>query len=574
MNLEKRKKKSLAQQSKQILIFMTVILVIILGGCTYVLNKTSWQIYDQMSQMAQLYAQELDNRFLRISRNLFSTIMDKNETNSTFWKNVNLMKNGDYSEYAIGELREEYFSSAWEYGTEYRIFLYIHETDKLYQLSMFSDGDYKISSEIAASIREQICKLDKKTYAVKKKWDVIECDNEVYICKIAQEKGIALGCVVNVKSILEPFSELSLGKHGYVSLVNQDEVSIVALDHNGIISEPQDMNVKNTYTIRQKLSRTPFEIRVWISLGGVLSLMTGSLLGMTILIFMILIMSSFLLFHVYSNIMKPLKVFTQNLKQYNEGGYTLNMTEGNLLELEQIDDKFRTMIHQIRKLKITLYERELEKQKIEMDYLKMQIRPHFYLNCLNFIYSMIDFGNFEQARAMTKITSDYLSYIFQNTTDKVPVLAELKHCEDYLKILLLRYPDKFTYYFEVHDEVTNAEIFPFLIQVYVENAAKQALISDEKILISVTVYPEDRGNEKYVNVFISDTGKGFSDEILCKLQNGQRISDDGKHVGIWNCMRRFQYYYGNQGEINFSNSPLGGAVIDIHVPYKIGRSDT
>ena len=88
---------------------MTVILVIILGGYTYVLNKTSGQIYEQMSQMAQLYAQELDNRFLRISRNLFSTIMDTNETNSTFWGNVNLMKNGDYSEYAIGKLREEYF---------------------------------------------------------------------------------------------------------------------------------------------------------------------------------------------------------------------------------------------------------------------------------------------------------------------------------------------------------------------------------------------------------------------------------------------------------------------------------
>lgn len=60
---KKTKKKSLAQQSKQILILMTVILVIILGGCTYVLNKTSGQIYEQMSQMAQLYAQELDNRF-------------------------------------------------------------------------------------------------------------------------------------------------------------------------------------------------------------------------------------------------------------------------------------------------------------------------------------------------------------------------------------------------------------------------------------------------------------------------------------------------------------------------------
>ena len=113
---------------------------------------------------------------------------------------------------------------------------------------------------------------------------------------------------------------------------------------------------------------------------------------------------------------------------------------------------------------------------------------------------MIDFGDYEHARAMTKITSDYLSYIFRNTTDRVPVLAESKHCEDYLKILLLRYPDKFTYYIEVHDEVADAEIFPFLIQVYVENAAKQALMADEKMLISVTVYPEDRDDEKYVNI--------------------------------------------------------------------------
>ena len=65
--------------------------------------------------------------------------------------------------------------------------------------------------------------------------------------------------------------------------------------------------------------------------------MAGSLLGMTVLIFMILIMSGISLFHVYSNIMKPLKVFTQTFSNMDEGGYMLNMTEGNLLELEQID---------------------------------------------------------------------------------------------------------------------------------------------------------------------------------------------------------------------------------------------
>ena len=135
-------------------------------------------------------------------------------------------------------------------------------------------------------------------------------------------------------------------------------------------------------------------------------------------------------------------------------------------------------------------------------YLKIQIRPHFYMNCLNFIYSMIDFGQYDHAKSMSRITSDYLAYIFRNTSEMVPVTAEMNHCENYLKILLLRYPEKFTYYLEVHEEVKDAVIFPFLIQVFVENAAKHALTLETVPLISVTVYPEDRGDEKYVNTYI------------------------------------------------------------------------
>ena len=83
-------------------------------------------------------------------------------------------------------------------------------------------------------------------------------------------------------------------------------------------------------------------------------------------------------------------------------------------------------------------DRELEKQQIEMDYLKLQIRPHFYLNCLNFIYSMIDFKQYGNAQKMTKTTSDYLQYVFRSTSGLVPVKAETAHCEDYLKKMCIR----------------------------------------------------------------------------------------------------------------------------------------
>ena len=53
-------------------------------------------------------------------------------------------------------------------------------------------------------------------------------------------------------------------------------------------------------------------------------------------------------------------------------------------------------------------------------------------------------------------------------------------------------------------------------------------MADEKMLISVTVYPEDRDDEKYVNILSRIREREFPDEILCKLQNGQNISDNGK----------------------------------------------
>ena len=280
-----------------------------------------------------------------------------------------------------------------------------------------------------------------------------------------------------------------------------------------------------------------------------------------------------ILLYLKKNILEPVQQFTQRLEQYDNGEYALSLTESNLLELEQIDDKFKNMIRQIRRLKITLYEQELEKQKVEMDFLKLQIRPHFYLNCLNFIYSMIDFRQYDSARKMSRITADYLTYIFRNTSERVPVTAETVHCRNYLDILLLRYPDSFEGYVEVHEEVQDAEIFPFLIQVFVENAAKHALTLEEKILISVTVYPEDREEGTYVNIYISDTGDGFPPDVLHKLQRGEGVSEGGHHLGIANCLKRFRLYYNGMGEINFSNSPLGGAIVDIHIPYRKYKRD-
>ncbi len=565
-----RIQRTMAQQVKRVLAVLVLVLVVYTAGSIVLLDRESRLAVRELDQMSELYTNELDNRFQRISRRLFTIIMEKNQPNSVFWDYVDMMDAQGGLDYPLVKLREQFFSSAWEYGQEYCFFLYLEKQEKYCQLTIDSEGRYTDDGAVLQAVLNQIENLNNSNvpYSVKKKWNIISGGGENYMCKIAQNNGVYLGCYVNVKSILEPFSHITMGKDGYVCLVNGQGECVGKLTSQGISEEGLELERADRYSIEKQLSQAPFTIRMRVSGERIRAVMMNSMVVLVLLAAILIASSAVILLYLKRNILEPVREFTKKLEQYDDGEYAFGLTEGNLLELEQIDDKFKNMIRQIRRLKITLYEQELEKQKAEMDFLKLQIRPHFYLNCLNFIYSMIDFKQYDNARQMSKITADYLTYIFRNTSEKVPVTAETAHCQNYLDILLLRYPDSFEGYVEVHDEVKDAEIFPFLIQVFVENAAKHALTLEERILISVTVYPEDRQEGTYVNIYISDTGDGFPSDVLEKLQRGEGVSERGHHVGIANCLKRFKLYYNGRGEINFSNSPLGGAIVDIHIPYR------
>lgn len=532
-NPKHRKQKSMAQQMKLILVVLLLILAAYIAGSVMILGRIRQQALRDMDEMSELYTNELDSRFLRISRKLFSTIMEKRQTESVFWNYANMILEEDENvDYPLSRLRELYLSGIWEYGQEYQMFLYLGGKDRYWHLSLTPEGAYTVPEALEEAMKEQAEAVQDDSYSVKKKWNIVTCGGETYMCKIAQGEGVSLGCYVNVKSILEPFSRITVGEQGYVRLVDENGNCAVLLTSEGISGPESGKAAAGGYSIRKVLRQAPFEIQMRVSGERLMQMMLGSVAVIAVLAGILIGAAAFILLSMNRNLLAPVRQFINHLEEYDEGNDRLSITESGLLELERIDDKFKRMIRQIRRLKITLYEQELEKQKIENAYLKLQIRPHFYLNCLNFIYSMIDFGKYTYAQRMSKITAEYLSYIFRN-----------------------------------------ALIFPFLIQVFVENAAKHALTLTEKILISVTVYPEDREDGKYVNIYISDTGKGFPGKVLQKLRAGESLTEGGQHVGIENCKKRFRYYYKEKGEIYFENSPLGGAIVDIHIPYEKGEDN-
>lgn len=106
MRISKQTKKTtLAQQGRYLLICLLSMLLLFLAGSVLILNRTQRQVYEQLEEISKLYTDELDNRFFRISRNLFSTVMDSSNPDSAFWKYMDLMEKDQYEEYVITQLR-------------------------------------------------------------------------------------------------------------------------------------------------------------------------------------------------------------------------------------------------------------------------------------------------------------------------------------------------------------------------------------------------------------------------------------------------------------------------------------
>lgn len=102
MRISKQTKKTtLAQQGRYLLICLLSMLLLFLAGSVLILNRTQQQVYEQLEEISKLYTDELDHRFFRISRNLFSTVMDSSNPDSAFWKYMDLMEKDQYEEYVI-----------------------------------------------------------------------------------------------------------------------------------------------------------------------------------------------------------------------------------------------------------------------------------------------------------------------------------------------------------------------------------------------------------------------------------------------------------------------------------------
>ncbi|SCP96989.1 sensor histidine kinase [Anaerobium acetethylicum] len=243
--------------------------------------------------------------------------------------------------------------------------------------------------------------------------------------------------------------------------------------------------------------------------------------------------------------------------------------DGVCEEYEGVNNAFNEMVHEIKSLKIDVYEEKIVRQRIHTQYLKLQITPHFLINCLSMVYQLAEINRTDLVQLMLKNLSNYLRYTI-SSGQTVTLEQELTHIDNYIALSKIRYPDSISFHSEISPETLQAKVIPLLLQSFVENTIKYEVVLGKVIEIHINTSMIQKENNAFISITIWDTGCGFDKELLDRLQNiDQYLHEEStKHIGISNVLQRAYLQFDPENcDFHFSNRPEGGARIDIVLPF-------
>jgi LytS/YehU family sensor histidine kinase len=120
---------------------------------------------------------------------------------------------------------------------------------------------------------------------------------------------------------------------------------------------------------------------------------------------------------------------------------------------------------------------ELEKQNLEqqLEYLRYQINPHFFMNTLNNIHALVDIDPSKAQETILELSKMMRFVLYEGDKSGVPLTKEFSFIRTYAKLMELRYTDKVKITVDVPNEAPDKTIPPLMLISFIENAFKHGI---------------------------------------------------------------------------------------------------
>lgn len=171
----------------------------------------------------------------------------------------------------------------------------------------------------------------------------------------------------------------------------------------------------------------------------------------------------------------------------------------------------------------------------QLEYLKYQINPHFFMNTLNNIHALVDI-NPEQAKRSIVILSKMMRYLlYESNHEMIPLSKEISFINNYISLMRMRYTEKVQVNTDLPDSpsatASDGEIPPLLLITFVENAFKHGVSYQHDTRIDISARTED--------------GRLLFCCSNTKKEEGGMLKEEGG-VGLKNVRRRLDIIYQDQ----------------------------
>ena len=181
--------------------------------------------------------------------------------------------------------------------------------------------------------------------------------------------------------------------------------------------------------------------------------------------------------------------------------------------------------------------KELERENLtrQLEYLKYQINPHFFMNTLNNIHALVDIDP-EQAKHTIEVLSKLMRYVlYEGNTTMAPLQKELDFIRHYVDLMKIRYTDKVRISVSLPTSVSEIQVPSLLFITFVENAFKHGVSYRQDSFIEISLRVDETAQEIY---------------FLCINSRKPEAEEKRKGgVGLENAKKRLALVYGEQYEL-------------------------
>ena len=187
--------------------------------------------------------------------------------------------------------------------------------------------------------------------------------------------------------------------------------------------------------------------------------------------------------------------------------------------------------------------KEIEKEHIEskLAFLQNQVNPHFLMNTLNNIHSLIE-GDQEMAQNAVLKLSEMMRYLlYESGRGTTTLKKEIEFLQSYLELMQLRVDKSIVVSLELPEVFNNVNLPPLLFIPFIENAFKHGVSYREPSALSFKLLQKDC----FLEFTAVNTISSFRDN---------QSKDEHGGFGLENIHKRLEIIYGNRFNLDIEKT--------------------